>query len=112
MAAAMVIAYRRTHRAPNVLARRAAVSKARSLLASASDHRDVSIAVRTALAPWVGVERDAITQRDTSRLPSACATTASDVLTLLESAAYDRRVLDLGLARSAAAQLLDQLSRQ
>ncbi|MCX5690961.1 MAG: BatD family protein [Planctomycetota bacterium] len=110
--ASMVVAYRRTHRSPVQAARKLAIAKARGLLAIATDQREVSIAVRTALEPWVGVDRDAITQRDATRLPDACGSMARDVLTLLESAAYDRRALDVGLARSAATQLLDQLSRQ
>ena len=111
-AGAMATAFWRKRLDPVAVVRRRELSVARGLLSQANDHRTLSAAIRTAIAPWAGVSRDAVTAQDASRLPQDCGPHAAALLSLLESAAYDGRPVDLAVARTNGQELMDRLARQ
>lgn len=107
------LAYRRRTQDPAAIARRDAISSARRALRSAASAAEIAAALRTALAPFLGMAPDAVTSRDAAAapLPPSAQDHAAAALSALESAAFDKADIDLGAAKRHASDTLDELSR-
>lgn len=93
--------------------RRHAIREANRAIAGAATATDVLKAVRRGLAPFVGMQPDAVAASDPaeSKLPREVASRASDLLLLLEGAAFDNAKVDVNDAKTRAKELFSMLNR-